>query len=170
MRAALDLFTMAPHLSNDEVCLHLSFEEDLRTFGHETFTTASASLILCLCQFFSSLTDLLSKTSQKTTGSVYLTQKPLIDGVSSGQPSILIRASNGNTDAPHPKSQDGKISKNKLSKASKSKFSTVVSASDLEAFYTRYADVCKAGMTGLKKRDRSKRKAKGKGGAKAAKT
>jgi signal recognition particle subunit SRP14 len=40
-----------------------------------------------------------------------------------------------------------------------------VKVDDLEAFYTRYADVCKAGMTGLKKRDRSKRKAKGKGGA-----
>jgi signal recognition particle subunit SRP14 len=45
-----------------------------------------------------------------------------------------------------------------------------VKADELEAFYTRYADVCKASMTGLKKRDRSKRKAKGKGGAaKAAK-
>ena len=29
---------------------------------------------------------------------------------------------------------------------------------DLDSFYARYADVCKAGMQALKKRDRSKRK------------
>jgi signal recognition particle subunit SRP14 len=34
----------------------------------------------------------------------------------------------------------------------------------LEAFYARYAEVCKAGMVGMKKRDRSgKKKGKGKG-------
>jgi hypothetical protein len=33
-----------------------------------------------------------------------------------------------------------------------------VSPQDLEAFYARYADVCKAGMMGLKKRDRSAKK------------
>ncbi|KAF3390202.1 Signal recognition particle subunit srp14 [Penicillium rolfsii] len=117
-------------------------------------------------EFFSSLTDLLSKTSQKARGSVFLSQKPLIDGVSNTPPSILIRATDGNTNAPNPKSQskDGKITK-KASSKDKIKFSTVVKVDDLEAFYTRYADICKAGMTGLKKRDRSKRKAKGKGGA-----
>ncbi|OQD77332.1 hypothetical protein PENDEC_c003G03554 [Penicillium decumbens] len=120
-------------------------------------------------EFFSSLTDLLSKTSQKSRGSVFLTQKPLISGITSGQPSILIRASNGNTDAKRPKNKDGKIAKTKASKASKVKFSTVVAADELEAFYTRYAEVCKAGMTGLKKRDRSKRKGKGKGVSKATK-
>ncbi|KAJ5692420.1 hypothetical protein N7462_001843 [Penicillium macrosclerotiorum] len=115
-------------------------------------------------EFFSSLTGLLSKTSQKSQGSVFLSQKPLIDSVSSAPPSILIRATDGNTGAPNPK-KDGKITKSKSSKATKVKFSTVVNADELEAFYTRYADICKAGMTGLKKRDRSKRKAKGKGGA-----
>ncbi|KAJ5118843.1 Salicylate hydroxylase [Penicillium atrosanguineum] len=120
-------------------------------------------------EFFSALTELLSKTSQKSRGSVFLSQKPLIDGVTSGQPSILIRASNGNTDAKKPIDKDGKIDKTKVSKASKVKFSTVVPADQLEAFYTRYADVCKASMTGLKKRDRSKRKAKGKGVSKAIK-
>lgn len=41
----------------------------------------------------------------------------------------------------------------------------------LEAFYARYAEVCKAGMAALKPRDRTKRKAKAKkrkGGAAAA--
>lgn len=40
------------------------------------------------------------------------------------------------------------------------KLSTVVQPDDLEQFFTRYADVCKAGMAGLKKRDRKKAKAK----------
>jgi signal recognition particle subunit SRP14 len=80
------------------------------------------------------------------------------------QPSILIRATDGNTNAPNPKSasKDGKITKNKSTKI---KLSTIVNPDDIEAFYARYAEVCKAGMTGLKKRDRRGRKAKTKGGA-----
>ncbi|KAJ5334655.1 hypothetical protein N7452_007058 [Penicillium brevicompactum] len=119
-------------------------------------------------EFFTSLTDLLSKTSQKARGSVILTQKPLLDvpgaTTTSSQPSILIRATDGNTNAPNPKSasKDGKITKDKSTKI---KLSTVVNPDDLEAFYTRYAEVCKGGMTGLKKRDRRGRKAKTKGGA-----
>ena len=42
------------------------------------------------------------------------------------------------------------------------KLSTVVQPDELEAFFTRYAEVWKAGMSGLKKRDRSGRKAKAK--------
>ena len=38
------------------------------------------------------------------------------------------------------------------------KLSTVVEADAIGGFYTRYAEVCKAGMSGLKKRDRSKAK------------
>lgn len=58
---------------------------------------------------------------------------------------MLIRATNG-------KSQENKVDKVKLS--------TIVQPDDLEGFYVRYAEVCKAGMSGLKKRDRSGRKAK----------
>ncbi len=60
---------------------------------------------------------------------------------------ILIRATNG---------------KPKERRADKIKLSTVVEAEKLEAFYARYAEVCKAGMQGLKKRDRSGRKNKAK--------
>jgi signal recognition particle subunit SRP14 len=60
---------------------------------------------------------------------------------------ILIRATDGKT-----QSKDGKKNKQKV------KLSTVVQPDDLEAFYARYAEVCKAGMQSLKKRDRSKRK------------
>ena len=39
------------------------------------------------------------------------------------------------------------------------KISTIVQPDDLEGFFTRYADVCKASMLSLRKRDRRKRKA-----------
>lgn len=61
---------------------------------------------------------------------------------------IIIRATNGKS------SRDNRIKKVKLS--------TIVSPEGLEEFYTRYADVCKTGMTALKPRDRSKKKAKAK--------
>ena len=115
-------------------------------------------------QFFSSLSSLLDKTSQKSRGSVTLTQKPLLNTNTEStqqQPSILIRATDGNTNAPNPKTH--KIEK-KAAKATKVKLSTVVAPEDLEGFYARYAEVCKAGMTGLKKRDRKRGKAKAKGG------
>lgn len=60
---------------------------------------------------------------------------------------VLVRATNG-------KSKDRRKEKVKLS--------TVVDADALPAFFERYADVCKAGMTTLKPRDRSKRKGKAK--------
>ena len=41
---------------------------------------------------------------------------------------------------------------------SKVKISTVVQRNELENFYLRYSEICKAGMQGLKKRDRSGRK------------
>ncbi|PCG90926.1 Signal recognition particle, SRP14 subunit [Penicillium occitanis (nom. inval.)] len=134
---------MAPHLSNDE--------------------------------FFTSLLTLLTSTSQKTKGSVYLTQKRL-STTSSTDPSItegsiLVRATDGRTQNPKPtKTAEGttKVTKNKKTAAPKAKLSTVVSQADLEAFFVRYADICKAGMVGLKKRDRSAKK-KGKAKAKSGK-
>jgi signal recognition particle subunit SRP14 len=123
-------------------------------------------------EFFSSLSDLLSKTSQKARGSVFLTQKPLLPSntntseeasSSSSLPPILVRATDGNTNAPNPKT--AKDQNQKAAKTSKIKLSTVVAQEDLETFFARYAEVCKAGMTGLKKRDRKKGKAKAKGGA-----
>ena len=71
-------------------------------------------------------------TTSTTTAA---TQEP-----SFGTHPILIRATNGKH------------------KAAKTKLSTVVAPGDLEGFYARYAEVCKAGMTGMKKRDRSAKK------------
>lgn len=62
---------------------------------------------------------------------------------------VLIRATNG-------KSGDDRKAGKKV------KLSTVVDSGALDTFYTRYADICKAGMVALKPRDRSKRKTKGK--------
>lgn len=69
---------------------------------------------------------------------------------------VLIRATNG---------KGGK------KKSEKVKLSTVVEADALPAFFSKYAEVCKVGMTKLKPRDRSKRKGKAKkkkGGAPTA--
>jgi len=52
--------------------------------------------------------------------------------------------------------------KSKEKRKERVKLSTIVQADELEGFFVRYADVCKAGMGGLKKRDRSGRKAKAK--------
>jgi signal recognition particle subunit SRP14 len=60
---------------------------------------------------------------------------------------VIVRASNG---------------KSKRDRPNKVKLSTVVQPDELDNFYVRYAEVCKAGMTALKPRDRSKKKAKAK--------
>jgi signal recognition particle subunit SRP14 len=58
---------------------------------------------------------------------------------------VIIRASNG---------------KSKAKRDKKIKLSTIVETGALEGFFARYAEVCKLGMSGLKKRDRSKAKEK----------
>ena len=66
---------------------------------------------------------------------------------------------------PHPlplivRATDGGSTKKdrKTKNPDKVKLSTIVQPDDIEGFFARYADVCKAGMQSLKKRDRSKRK------------
>lgn len=67
---------------------------------------------------------------------------------------IIVRATDGN---------------GKRGKSAKIKLSTVVKPEEMEAFFTKYAEVCKTGMSSLKKRDRRGRKAKKrKGGATGA--
>lgn len=67
---------------------------------------------------------------------------------------VLIRATNG---------------KSKEKRKDKVKISTVIKPAELERFYVRYGEVCKSGMSGLKKRDRSGAKAKAKAKAKKRK-
>ena len=61
---------------------------------------------------------------------------------------IIIRATDGKSTTKDKKSENNE----------KVKLSTLVAPDDLETFFTRYAEVCKAGMQSLRKRDRSKRK------------
>lgn len=102
-------------------------------------------------------------------GSVYLTQKRLIstdDSESAIRGAVLVRATDGRTQNAKPAgTKDSKVSK---TQAPKYKFSTIVDTADLDAFFVRYADICKAGMAGLKKRDRSAKK-KGKAKSKSVK-
>ncbi|ETI29331.1 hypothetical protein G647_01784 [Cladophialophora carrionii CBS 160.54] len=138
-------------------------------------------------EFLARLSTLLTSTHAQAHGSIYLTQKPLFaaadpdsaSAAAADSAQILVRATNG----------VGRLQKSTaVSKASKPKaksstpvaaadtkpkirFATLVAMSDLESFYTRYADVCKKGMEGLRKRDkkkakeRAKAKKKGKTGA-----
>ena len=57
---------------------------------------------------------------------------------------IIVRATNGKS----------------KQKTEKTKLSTLVEIDTLESFFARYAEICKAGMSGMKKRDRSKQKEK----------
>ncbi|PQE32460.1 signal recognition particle 14kD protein [Rutstroemia sp. NJR-2017a WRK4] len=100
-------------------------------------------------EFFAKLTELFDTRRQKDHGSVFLTQKTLTYGLdaSSTEPlPILIRATNGTSKTDRAKR--------------KIKLSTVVQPDQLEGFFLRYAEICKGGMSALKKRDRSKAKEK----------
>ncbi|EHY55449.1 hypothetical protein HRR83_008878 [Exophiala dermatitidis] len=126
-------------------------------------------------EFLSRLTTLLSSTHAESHGSVYLTQKPLItnsttteaaESLSSQTPQILIRATNGLSKS-HRKATSSSKSNEKGSP--KIKFATVVDVADLDAFYARYAEACKKGMEGLRKRDKKKAKEKAKAKKKGGK-
>jgi signal recognition particle subunit SRP14 len=134
--------------------------------------------------FLARLTTLFTSTHSANSGSIFLTQKPLYPSSpdtqdshpSAAPPQILIRATDGKSPPPkstaaaaNSKSAKG-ITKKTSASGGKVKFSTVVDAEELEGFFTKYAEVCKGGMVGLKKRDRKKAKKKGKGaGEKAGK-
>ncbi|AEO67734.1 uncharacterized protein THITE_2116699 [Thermothielavioides terrestris NRRL 8126] len=121
-------------------------------------------------EFFAKLTDLFNTRKTRAHGSVYLTQKRLTFNQATTATTTTGTASSAADDPLadlHPaqplpvliRATDGK---SKERRASKVKLSTVVDPADLEAFYARYAEVCKAGMSALKPRDRTKRKAKAK--------
>ncbi|KAK9374886.1 signal recognition particle 14kD protein-domain-containing protein [Lipomyces chichibuensis] len=110
-------------------------------------------------EFLSRLGELFKR--QQESGTVFLQQKrltefdpvenkhnprpgDLTDISSEGKAHPLIfRASNGASD-----------------KSKKIKYSTVVEADKLEAFWKKYSDVVKGGVTGLKKKDKKKTKGK----------
>ncbi|PMD42575.1 signal recognition particle, SRP9/SRP14 subunit [Hyaloscypha variabilis F] len=114
--------------------------------------------------FFLRLSELFDERRRKDHGSIHLTQKRMSYGedtdLETSEPTIeqpfpdlspskpfpiIIRATNG-------KSKDRRDKKIKLS--------TIVEGGALDGFFAKYAEVCKLGMSGLKKRDRSKQKEK----------
>ncbi|KAF3905562.1 hypothetical protein AA313_de0205652 [Arthrobotrys entomopaga] len=94
--------------------------------------------------------DLLSLLSDSTspppTGETTTTEETEQQTTQAPLP-ILIRASNGKSNDPRH------IGKHV-------KFSTIVEAEQLEAFFGRYAEVCKQGLTALKKKVRKGKKSK----------
>ena len=95
---------------------------------------------------FSLKSDVVPFNNQQLTADSYKPAlpppKPKIDDISDLKTKetfpLLVRASDGN----------------------KLNISTIVTKEDLESFFTKYGEVCKNGMQGLKKRDRKKEKAK----------
>lgn len=119
-------------------------------------------------QFFTRLTDLFEYNRKKGHGSVYLTQKRLAYETFPTPPPEKVR-DDPLWDTYHPeqpvpvlvRAQNNKSTKRKdtdRENVDKIKLSTVVQPDQIDAFYTRYAEACKTGMSGLKKRDRKKGK------------
>ncbi|KAH7369903.1 signal recognition particle 14kD protein-domain-containing protein [Rhexocercosporidium sp. MPI-PUGE-AT-0058] len=145
--------------------------------------------------FFLRLSELFDDRRQKDHGSIYLTQKRSTGSPNSAHisPASLtaavtygedtdVNSTETSTEAPFPDQNLSKPlpiiirasnGKSKANRDKKVKLSTIVEVDDLEGFYAKYAEVCKLGMSGLKKRDRSKakeklKKKKKQGGAAAA--
>ncbi|KAF2878111.1 signal recognition particle 14kD protein-domain-containing protein [Massariosphaeria phaeospora] len=119
-------------------------------------------------EFFTQLTNLFEHNRTKGHGSIYLTQKRLSYQTENAAPSptkvlddplwdthpeqavpVIIHASN-NKSTPYKGTDRKSIEKIKIS--------TIVQPDQLDAFFARYAEACKTGMSGLKKRDRKKGK------------
>ncbi|KAH0493307.1 hypothetical protein TgHK011_008217 [Trichoderma gracile] len=126
-----------------------------------------ASQHLSQDEFFDKLGHLFNHRKGSDHGAIYLTQKRLTYDPAEQQSTtaklfpdlapnkplpVLVRATNGKS-----KRDDGAGPR-----AGKEKLSVVVQPHELDAFYARYADVCKAGMAALKPRDKSKKRAKAK--------
>ncbi|PTB62477.1 signal recognition particle, SRP9/SRP14 subunit [Trichoderma citrinoviride] len=121
-----------------------------------------ASQHLSQDEFFDKLGHLFNHRKGSDHGAIYLTQKrltydpaeqsttaKLFPDLAPNKPlPVLVRATNGKS--------------KRDARAGKEKLSVVVQPHELDAFYARYADVCKAGMAALKPRDKSKKRAKAK--------
>ncbi|KAF2819782.1 signal recognition particle, SRP9/SRP14 subunit [Ophiobolus disseminans] len=119
-------------------------------------------------EFFTQLGNLFELNRKKGHGSIILTQKRLTYDSTSTPPTptkvaddplwdthpenplpILIRACNNKSSKREGTDRDD---------VEKIALSTIVKPDDLDGFFARYAEACKTGMSGLKKRDRKKGK------------
>ncbi|EGC44941.1 conserved hypothetical protein [Histoplasma capsulatum var. duboisii H88] len=122
-------------------------------------------------EFFAALKALLTTQSTKARGSIFLTQKRLPISTTTATASASPTQSEDTTAAlpstsPVPAPMPVLVrATNGRHKGAKSKVSTIIQPDDIEGFFVKYAEICKLGMVGMKKRNRSgKKKAKGKGG------
>lgn len=120
-----------------------------------------------LIQFFKEVTNLLTKSGGKS--SIYLTQKRLsynVDAEIEGT-APLSDLSKGVDPVLHASTPDVKkypilirVTDGNKDKSAKIKLSTVVEPENLDAFWNEYTNVLKTGFVGLKKKAKSKKKAK----------
>ncbi|KAJ4346993.1 uncharacterized protein N0V89_010927 [Didymosphaeria variabile] len=110
----------------------------------------------------------MNTTAKKGHGTVYLSQKRLAFDTES-QPQTPTKVADDPLWDTHPENPLPiliRAHNNKSSKRSgtdrdiipRTSLSTVVQPDQLDAFFVQYAEVCKAGMSGLKKRDRRGKK------------
>ncbi|ESZ96686.1 hypothetical protein SBOR_2945 [Sclerotinia borealis F-4128] len=127
-------------------------------------------------EFFSKLAPLFDSRREKDHGSIILTQKCFNYNPTSGALIAVTPASEADADAltdvlcaqfpdlvrdaPMPLLVRATNSKGKLQRTEKIKLSTIVQPDQLETFFARYAEICKGGMSALKKRDRRTAKEK----------
>ncbi|KAL1891816.1 hypothetical protein Sste5346_007358 [Sporothrix stenoceras] len=113
-------------------------------------------------EFFSRLAELFHTQKGKDHGAIYLSQRRL----ARGEKGVSGTGPDGNPDVevlePQPLIIRATNGKSKKHRKDKIRLTTTVGPDALEGFYARYAETCKAGMTLLKPRDKSKKKAKAK--------
>ncbi|CAG5184955.1 uncharacterized protein ALTATR162_LOCUS11165 [Alternaria atra] len=119
-------------------------------------------------EFFTRLANLFEYTRTKGHGSVYLVQKRMTFDTSAIPPPASKVADDPLWDT-HPEEPLPVLIRAHNNKSSKKagtdredipkiELSTVVKPDELDGFYARYAEACKVGMSGLKKRDKKKAK------------
>lgn len=121
----------------------------LRTHSHSIRTTHSHILTFCLVSFGQSTAAISTKENPLADVTDLPDKGGSSSTISTATYPVLIRATNG-------KAREARQAGRRV------KLATVVDSNALDAFYVRYAEICKAGMLALKPRDRSKRKTKGK--------
>ncbi|KAI0893217.1 signal recognition particle 14kD protein [Annulohypoxylon nitens] len=113
-------------------------------------------------EFFTKLTELFDQRKGKDHGSIVLVQKRLSYDQSLPESTSDTIFPDLHPPKPMPVLIRATNAKGKERRQNKIKISTVVEPDSLPAFFDKYAEVCKSGMTSLKPRDRSKRKGKAK--------
>ncbi|KAK1251370.1 hypothetical protein MKX07_006849 [Trichoderma sp. CBMAI-0711] len=124
-----------------------------------------ASQHLSQDEFFDKLGQLFNHRKGSDHGAIYLIQKRLTYDPAEQQSTTAKLFPDLAPNKPLPvlvRTTNGKSKRDDAARAGKEKLSVVVQPHELDAFYARYADVCKAGMAALKPRDKSKKRAKAK--------